>query len=482
MSDRTRLLEAVLRQDLLAFVQRVFRDIDPGTQFVMGWHYEAIAWQLARVMRGECRRLIINVPPRSGKSVLATIAWPMFLWGHDPTLKMICVSHTEDLARDFSIKRRAIAESDWYQSLFPDTQMARLRDLELRTSRFGSCFASGVGGAILGRGADVIIVDDPLKGLDALSEASRRRVNDFFDNTLITRLNDKTRGAVVIIMQRLHEDDLVGHVLERGDWEVVSFPAIATEDTVHPLSGRRGDMHRRRAGDLLMPEREPIDVLNELRRAQGSLLFQAQYQQQPAPAGGNVIRREWLRYCDAPPETFDRLIVSWDTASTLNETSDWSVGQVWGAKGLDYYLLDVVRDRLEAPDLRRTIVDVAMRWEADTTIIEDTELGRALGQDLRRAGLLRPILIRPYHEKRVRLEAQSARFEAGQVHLPHEAPWLGEYVRELLAFPAGKHDDQVDATSQALDYLTGRNARSGPLVRRTPERRQVVERREVVRR
>ena len=210
MSDRTRLLEAVLRQDLLAFVQRVFRDIDPGTQFVMGWHYEAIAWQLARVMRGECRRLIINVPPRSGKSVLATIAWPMFLWGHDPTLKMICVSHTEDLARDFSIKRRAIAESDWYQSLFPDTQMARLRDLELRTSRFGSCFASGVGGAILGRGADVIIVDDPLKGLDALSEASRRRVNDFFDNTLITRLNDKTRGAVVIIMQRLHEDDLVG--------------------------------------------------------------------------------------------------------------------------------------------------------------------------------------------------------------------------------------------------------------------------------
>lgn len=132
--------------------------------------------------------------------------------------------------------------------------------------------------------------------------------------------------------------------------------------------------------------------------------------------------------------------------------------------------------------LRRTIVDVAMRWEADTTIIEDTELGRALAQDLRRAGLLRPILIRPLHEKRVRLEAQSARFEAGQVHLPQEAPWLGEYVKELLAFPAGKHDDQVDATSQALDYLTSRNARSGPLVRRTPERRQVVERREVVRR
>ncbi len=478
MTNRARLLRALLRQDLQAFNEKVFATLEPGTIFIPNWHLAHLAWQLGRVERGEIRRLIITVPPRSSKSLTVSVAWPLYVLGHDPTRRIICVSYTEDLARKFSVDRRTVAQSAWYRELFPSMQLSgpRPRDLELRTTQFGSCFAAGVGGAILGRGADIIVVDDPLKALDALSRAERRRVAEFYDNTLLTRLNDKRRGAIVIVMQRLHEDDLVGHVLSRDDWEVVSLPAIATEDAAYRLSDAPGDIHSRRRGDILDPEREPLHVLEQIRRAQGSLTFQAQYQQAPIPPGGHVIRREWLRFYDQAPEQFERVVVSWDTASTLGESSDWSVGTVWGSIGLDFYLLDVWRDKVEVPDLRRAIVGLGRDWEAHATIVEDTELGRAIVQDLRRTGTARPLLNRSIFDKEARLLAQAARFEAGQVHLPSEAAWLAEYIHELLAFPNGRHDDQVDATSQALHWLTARTPVPRDLVRRNIERRNVVRR------
>ncbi|MGA2843292.1 MAG: terminase family protein, partial [Steroidobacteraceae bacterium] len=357
LSERRQVARALLRSDLLAFVEWTFSTLEPGTPFLSNCHYEHLCWALMRVMHGELRRLIINVPPRSGKSIVTSVAWPLFLMGHDPGKKIICVSHTDDLARKFSIDRRLIAQQPFYHGLFPAMQLVgpRPRDMELLTTRMGSCYASGTGGGILGRGADVIIVDDPIKGIDALSEAERRRVAEFYDNTLVTRLNDKRAGAIVIIMQRLHQDDLVGHVLARDDWEVISLPAIAEADSVHQLSNDAGYVHVRRAGDLLHADREPLAVLEQVRRSQGSLTFQAQYQQDPVPPGGNIIRREWLRYFTDVnrPGRFDRTIVSWDTASTLGEANDYSVGTVWGAVGLDYYLLDLVRKRLETPDLRR---------------------------------------------------------------------------------------------------------------------------------
>lgn len=478
MTERARLVRALLRLDPSCFAEKVFTTLEPGTLFSHSWHLDHIAWQLQRVLRGEIRRLIINVPPRSGKSIAVTVALPMFALGHDPRRRIICVSHTAELARKFSIDRRTIALTPWYRALFPDMQLSgpRPRDMELRTTAFGFCRAAGVGGAILGLGADLIVVDDPIKALDALSRAERLRVNEFYDNTLLTRLNDKQSGAVVIVMQRLHEDDLVGHVLERDDWEIVSLPAIASHDTEHRLNDDPDAVHRRRTGDVLLPEREPMAVLEQIRRAQGSLTFQAQYQQSPLPPGGNVIRREWLRFYEDIPERFERIMVSWDTASTLNESSDWSVGTVWGSVGLDFYLLDVWRDRVESTDLRRAIETLGREWETDNIIVEETELGRALVQDLRRRGAVRPILHRPIFDKEARLLAQAARFEAGQVHLPLEAQWLAEYIHELLAFPNGRHDDQVDSTSQALHWLTSRTPVPRELTRRNIERRNIVRR------
>ena len=191
------------------------------------------------------------------------------------------------------------------------------------------------------------------------------------------------------------------------------------------------------------------------------------------PAGGNVIQRSWLKFYtnEEMPEHFGRTVVSWDTASTLGEANDFSVGTVWGSTGLDYYLLDVVRARWEAPDLRREIIALSAHWQADATVIEDTELGRALLHDLRRTEAIRPVLQRSRYDKEARLLAQSARFEAGQVHLPREAAWLAVYMEELLAFPNGRHDDQVDSTSQALNWLTAHMPIDRPMQRRNIARR-----------
>jgi hypothetical protein len=206
----------------------VFTTLEPGTEYQHNWHVDHICWQLTRVARGELRRLIINVPPRSMKSITVSVAFTAWVLGLDPTKRIMCVSYAEDFARKLSIDTRTVLDSPWYGRAFPRLELAsrRPRNVELVTTERGYRFAAGVGGGVLGRGADLIVIDDPIKAVDALSAAERRRVNEFYDNTLYTRLDDKRHGAIVIIMQRLHEDDLVGHVLEKDDWELVSIPAI----------------------------------------------------------------------------------------------------------------------------------------------------------------------------------------------------------------------------------------------------------------
>jgi predicted phage terminase large subunit-like protein len=451
-----RLLRAALREHLSAFVEKTFATLEPGTAYQHNWHIDHLCWQLGRVASGEVRRLIINVPPRSMKSITASVAFPAWVLGRDPTRRMICVSYAEDLARKLSVDTRTVLDSPWYRELFPRMQLASKRNAELITTQHGYRFAAGVGGSILGRGADLIIVDDPIKASDALSVAGRRQVAEFYDNTLYTRLNNKQTGSIVIIMQRPHQDDLVGHVLDKDEWEVVSIPAIEAEDRAYQLSDRGGHDYYRAAGEVLLPNREPRAILEQIRRSLGSLTFSAQYQQMPVPPEGNIVKREWLRFYEKAPATFDLTIASWDTASTLSEGADYSVGTVWGMKGLDFYLLDLVRGRFEVPELRREVVRLSKAWRADQTVIEDTDIGRAITQDLRRSGEYRAILRKPRFDKQARFLAQSARFEAGQVHVPREASWLAGWLEELLAFPNGRHDDQVDSTSQALHYLSGR--------------------------
>ncbi len=466
MAERA-LLNAILRRDLASFIAQCFMTLEPGTAYQPNWHIEAIAWQLMRVWYGECKRLIITVPPRSAKSICVTIAFTAWVMGQDPRKRIMAISYANELSLTHAAGFRSVVTSDWYRELFPDFAINANRGQEIRTSQQGYRFAGSVGGSVLGRGADLIVIDDPINGLEAAtSAAARRRVQEFYDGTLYSRLNDRLNGAIIIVMQRLHEDDLVGHVLEKEDWEVLSIPAIAEIDESYRIGEGAEAVYHRKAGEVLHPGRDTLAWLDAAKRNLGTLHFSAQYQQNPLPSEGQIIKRDWLRYYDERPGCFDLIIASWDTASTQAEHSDWSVGTVWGAIGQAYYLIDLVRERWEAPQLRRQMIALAEQHAVDATLIEDTELGRALSQDLRRSGALYPLLQQSRVEKTARLMAQAARFEAGQVFLPREASWLGPYLGELLAFPLGRNDDQVDATSQALKYLTART----PIPRERPQR------------
>ena len=347
--------------------------------------------------------------------------------------------------------------SSWYRQLFP-TRLAAHRQAvqEFITTRQGYRLATSTGGVLTGRGADIILIDDPLKPEEALSEAQRQAANEWYDHTLYSRQNDKQRGAIVIIMQRLHEDDLIGHVLAQEQWEVLSFPAIAEADEVHQIETIWGPRcFTRRQGEALHPDREPLETLDHIRRTIGEYNFAGQYQQSPAPLGGGLVKAEWFkRYRENErPERFDRIVQSWDTANKATELSDFSVCTTWGVRGKDLFLLGVFRRRLEYPALKRAVREQQSLFDATVVLIEDKASGTQLIQELIADGCHAVTRYQPTTDKIMRLHAQTAMIENGFVHIPETAPWLAEYLHEMTVFPKGKHDDQVDSTAQFLDWF-----------------------------
>jgi predicted phage terminase large subunit-like protein len=448
---------AFCRGDFSTFMHGSFRVLNPNVRYLDNWHNALIAAKLEACRRGEITRLIINMPPRSLKSHAAAVAFPAFLLGHNPSAQIICASYGEDLARKHSLDCRNLMASIWYMNLFPTRLSPQKQSLqEFMTTANGFRLATSVGGMLTGRGADFLIIDDPLKPDEALSETQRKAANDWFDHTLYTRLNDKRKGSIIIIMQRLHEDDLVGHVLEQETWDLVRLPAIAEEDETHIIKTpyRTRTVHRK-AGEALHPEREPLGVLDHIRRTIGEYNFAGQYQQQPAPLGGGMVKAQWFKtYVPGEePAKFEVVFQSWDTANKNTELSDFSVCTTWGLKEKRLYLLDVYRRRLEFPDLKRAIVRLAAKYQVQNILIEDKASGTQLIQDLNREGISGVTRYEPKMDKIMRLHSVTSTIENGFVYLPEQAEWLGEYLHELTTFPNGKYDDQTDSTSQALDWI-----------------------------
>ena len=448
---------ALLRRDFCTFIQRCFYELNPHTDFHMNWHIEVMAAKLDAVREGKIRRLIINVPPRHLKSICASVALPAWCLGHNPAAQVLCVSYAQDLSDKLARDCRNIVMSRWYQLLFP-TRMSPMKQSvqEFTTTSHGYRLATSIGGVLTGRGADLIIIDDPLKPEEALSETQRRTANQWYDHTLYSRLNDKQHGAIVVIMQRLHEDDLVGHVLEQEKWEVVRFPAIAEANENHkietPFGTRRFD---RTINDLLDPEREPLETLNRIRKTIGEYNFAGQYQQAPSPLGGGMIKSDWFATYrpDELPANFDRVVQSWDTANKATELSDFSVCTTWGIKEKKLYLLHVLRRRMDYPELKRIVREQQQLHRASVVLIEDKASGTQLIQELIWERFYAVERYKPELDKVMRMHAQTAMIENGFVYLPKEAPWLPAYLHELAIFPMGRHDDQVDATSQFLDWF-----------------------------
>jgi predicted phage terminase large subunit-like protein len=447
-----------MRCDFGTFTAKVFATVSPGDHYQHNWHIDAICHALMQIYHGQSRRLIITQPPRSLKSICTSVAFVAWTIGHDPTKRFACVSYSHELAASFARQFRTVVMSDWYRALFPMVQFSKDTEAECVTTRGGGRFAVPVGGSFTGRGADVIIIDDPMKADDAQSEKARRAVNEWYATTLLSRLDDKQKGAIILVAQRLHEDDLAGRLLKEDGWEHLDLPAIAQEDEEIPIGP--GAVHRRKKGEALHPERESLALLEEIRRAMGSLTFSAQYLQRPVPIEGNLIKRAWIkRYESAPTrEVGTQVVQSWDVASTTGESRDWSVCTTWLKVKRSYYLLDVWRGRLEFPHLRHKLIALAREHAPNRILIEQVGPGLHLIQELRAnpaAGVPSPIGVKPVGDKLMRMEAQSARFEAGQVYLPKEAPWLSEFLHELLAFPNSRYDDQIDSVSQFLKRAEG---------------------------
>lgn len=453
--------KVLLRNDFVTFVERAFYELNPHADFITGQYINLMAATLEKCRAGRTKRLIINLPPRTLKSHAASVAFPAWLLGHDPAQQIICASYGQDLADKHARDCRTLMGSSFFKEIFPRTRLSADKSSvnDFMTTAQGFRMSTSVGGVLTGRGADVMILDDILKPDDALSETRRRAANDWFFNTLLSRLNSKRDGVITIVMQRLHQEDLVGEVMERERWEVLSLPAIAVEDERIPFEEPLGQgVFIRKAREALHPERDSVETYRRIRDTIGEYNFESQYQQNPVPLEGGLIKRDWLRYYDpeAPP-TFRITVQSWDTANKAGEMNDYSVCTTWGIDDRKFlYLLHVHRMRLNFPELKRAAKELHGKFKPDKLVIEDKASGTSLIQELKAEGVYGIELYQPApgSDKFMRLAGQAIKFYESRVRLPERAPWLDEYVRELTGFPGSKFDDQVDSTTQALDYMS----------------------------
>lgn len=449
MVSNRRVLPALLRQSFPLFLRFACREIGGDGPMMWNFHIDAMIYRLAQIEAGKCRRQIITLPPRHLKSVVMT-AWIAWMLGNNPGLRFICASYGQDLAKKHAWDCLRLMMSPWYKRAFPELRLVRKSVSDFETTRGGYRLSTSVGGVVTGRGAHYIVIDDPMKADDHLSETARKSVIDWFDDSLKWRLESQDKGAIILVMQRLHEDDLAGFLLRRGGWNELKMPAIAPADELVEIGPNR--FHQRREGHALHPARQSLAILEQL-RDENAYVFAAQQNQDPVPIAGNWVKPEWFKTFQTPPQA-GLVIFSLDTASKPALTNDYSAGILARYYQRRFYILDVFRERLEFGALRARVAQWCEHYRVERLLIEDASSGQALIQMLRPPppGVPFPIACKPEGSKEVRFQAQASRIEAGEVVLPETAPWIAEFVREVAAFPGGRFDDQADALAQLLRH------------------------------
>lgn len=437
-------LEAVERagSDFLSFCQYVWPEM------IVGAHHRKIAQALDRVIEGTTKRLIIAMPPRHGKSQMGSYLFPAYLMGRKPKSKLIVGSHTAELAQRFGRMIRNLVDDERYRELFPGVALSADSKAAGRwdTNQGGEAFFIGKGGAMTGRGGDIVVLDDILDEQDAVSTTAMENTWQWFTSGPRQRL--QPNGAIVIINTRWKTDDLTGRLLKlqgqikADQWEVLEFPAILPSNKP------------------LWPEYWTLDELEKVKMTIGLQKWNAQWQQQPTNDEGAILKREWWKrwkYDESPPVEY--LIQSYDTAYSKKETADFSVITTWGVFYLDedsgpnIILLGVKRGRWDFPELKRIALDEYKYWNPDNVLIEGKATGITLQQEMRRAGI--PVTMynpggrRLGTDKISRAHSVAPILESRMVWAP-ETDWADELIEECAAFPNGDHDDQVDSTTQAL--------------------------------
>lgn len=458
MRARELLVQQQESRDLASFAKLAWPVLEPGTALLWNWHLDLICEYLTLVKQRTIRRLIFNVPPQTMKSRLVNVFYPVWTWTQIPTRRFLSSSYSGDLSTFFNRERARLVKSAWFQEMWPNlVSLVTDKQEEIESSVGGRMTATSTGGTATGKGAHDVIIDDPLNPGMAASELELKGSNQFFDETLRSRLSDQITGAFVIVMQRLNTQDLTGHVMERdpGTWLQIRLPMEAEEDErwEFPISGR---VVERKEGDPLWPERYPPEVIKALKI--NSYVWAGQYQQRPTPREGNIIKQDWIRYWTRAtyPERFDEIIQSWDMAFEKTDTSSYVVGQVWGRCGARKLLLAEEHERLDFVDTKKRVAIVTERWPmAHVKLVEKKANGPAVIADLR-ATISGLIAVEPDGDKTARMMAVSPEYESGCVEYPDPAmagyEWVREHVAEILRFPQ-KPNDRGDAESQALRRL-----------------------------
>lgn len=462
--------EQVRRRGLRELVRRAWPMVD-SAPLRWGWHLDAVCEHLEAVQRRALQDLVINVPPGCSKSLITSVLFPAWVWTIDPTHRWLAASYSDKVVLRDARRHRTLVTSDWYRERWPEVQVPRdatasTAVTDWYTTAGGMRYSNTTGGQWTGQHGDTLLVDDPLdpQGADLTSGVELEKVLRWWHETMPTRFRDQASRARVVVMQRLHERDLTAEFSREGA-TVLCLPMRF--EPAHPHRWARDP--RTREGELLAPDRFPEGVVRGLEAALGPRAAAAQLQQRPSPAAGGIFRAEWLgrRWVELPPG--GTWAQSWDLAFKESADSSFVVGQVWYQAGADFYLVDQDRARRDFASTCTAMKALSARYpKAMKKLVEAKANGPAVASALKRelAGIE---LVEPEGGKVARAHACEALFAAGNVLLPDEhratypdgrrgAPWLPEYLHELLTFPAGAADDQVDATTQALNHLAPRLA------------------------
>jgi predicted phage terminase large subunit-like protein len=479
-----------MEQSLHKYIPRAWEIIEPGITYIDNWHIEAICEYLEAVSLGQINRLLINMPPRYMKSISVTVGWPTWVWTKDPYKRFISLSYSATLSKKHNINRRDIIQSPWYQKKWRDKFV--LRDdkntqMLFENDKMGFMFATSIGGTLTGEGGDYIVVDDPHNPQQAQSDAERESALEFFKTTLPTRLNDKKKGAIIVVMQRLHEADISGHCLKEGGYTHLCLPGIAERKQIITFPITLKEIVREE-GDILWPEREDKKELDAMKKALGTYGFSGQYQQDPSPAGGGMIKRCWWRYWKPKgvklptitekledgtyqyieavdlPDYWDEQIQSWDCTFKKEEDNDYVCGGVIARRLANYYFMDLINDKMGIVDTMKNINEMTKRWpEATLKLVEDKANGSAVIEMLQDKipGI---VPVNPKGDKISRANAVAPVIQSGNVYLPHPLihAWVNDFIEQCSKFPKGVNDDMVDMMSQGLTRLISRTFDTQP--------------------
>ena len=468
-----RLYDAKTRTDLSVFAQRAFKEIEPGTQYVHNWHVDCISEHLMAIWDGDCTRLIINIPPRFMKTLLCSVFFPAWAFIQNPSIKFINTSFKFDLAKKMTRRTRGVIQSSFYQGLAPHVQISHDQNEKhfFETTQKGHYYSSAMS-SVTGEGADIQICDDPINPAEANSDLQRANAIETIRQTLFSRFNNSQTGRFILVMQRLHEADPTGDLLQDEGWTHLKLPAEVNKKTIIEIRGKKFEY-----GDdgLLFPKLFDQQTLDQKKRELGAYAYAGQYLQRPAPIGGGEFKKDWIQYFEA--NTFDakgcNIFITVDPATSKKKTADYTAIAVWAlAKDKNMYLVDGIRERLNPSERIQKLFEIHQKWNdrcgkparrvgyeayglnSDIHWIEEKQK-----QDSYRFGITQ---IKSPMKKEDRIRRLIPMFEEQRIYLPSDMYYkddkglpqnfISDIIQEeMMLFPFARHDDFIDAMAMVFD-------------------------------